>query len=206
MPRWALWPLNAWFALIGASVLTTYQHHFIDIPTGALLGVVCLWLWPDEGETPFAGAELTRDPKRRRLAFRYLAGAVLLAAAAFWLGGLALVLLWPAISLTLVAANYAALGQAGFQKRPNGHMSIAARLLLAPYLLGAYANSRLWTRRDPAPAEVAPGVWIGRIPSRHDLDVGYFVTVRGSRRGAAAARRGAALPCAAGARSDHAAA
>ena len=86
-------------------------------------------------------------------------------------------LLWPAISLALVAANYAALGQAGFQKRPNGRMSIAARLLLAPYLLGAYANSRLWTRRDPAPAEVAPGVWIGRIPSRHDLDVGYFVTV-----------------------------
>jgi hypothetical protein len=29
--------------------MTTYQHHFIDIPTGFLLGLLCLWLWPREG-------------------------------------------------------------------------------------------------------------------------------------------------------------
>ena len=40
--------MEGWFLLICGSVLTTYQHHFIDIPTGALLGVVCVWLWPLE--------------------------------------------------------------------------------------------------------------------------------------------------------------
>ncbi|MDQ6684042.1 MAG: phosphatase PAP2 family protein, partial [Pseudomonadota bacterium] len=40
--------LHAWTALICASVLTTFQHHFIDIPTGALLGLVCVWAWPLE--------------------------------------------------------------------------------------------------------------------------------------------------------------
>src|SRR5436190_9698693 len=38
LPRPARWPLHLWFTLVGASVLTTYQHHFFDIPTGALLG------------------------------------------------------------------------------------------------------------------------------------------------------------------------
>src|SRR5688572_14103812 len=42
LPRLAQWPLHIWFTLIGASVLTTYQHHFFDIPTGAMLGLFCL--------------------------------------------------------------------------------------------------------------------------------------------------------------------
>jgi len=168
VPGWAKIPLHVWFTLIGASVLTTYQHHFIDIPTGVLLGLFALWLWPDESTSPFAGARLTRDRRRRSLASRYAAGAALLSALALWLGGWGWLLLWPALSLALVALNYAALGTAGFQKRSDGSMSLAAKLMLTPYLIGAFVNSRLWTRNDPKTAEVAEGVHIGRIPSRTD--------------------------------------
>jgi hypothetical protein len=49
--------MGAWSALIGVSVLTTYQRHFFDVPTGALLGLFCVRLWP-EGKRP-----LLEDPQ-----------------------------------------------------------------------------------------------------------------------------------------------
>jgi len=164
LPRLAQWPLHIWFALVGASVLTTYQHHFFDIPTGALLGLFCMWLWPERGESPLATAALATDRRRLLLVTRYLIGGGLIAALAVWTGGAALWLLWPAVSLVLVAANYAVLGPAGFQKDTDGRMSLAARLLLAPYLAGAFVNSRSWTRHEPRPVAIGDGVWLGRIP------------------------------------------
>jgi protein-tyrosine phosphatase len=74
-----------------------------------------------------------------------------------WLG-------WPALSLALVALGYAALGAAVFQKQEDGRLSMAARWLLAPYLLAAWVNSRWWTRRAPQPQLVIDGVWLGRMP------------------------------------------
>jgi membrane-associated phospholipid phosphatase len=35
-----------WFGLIGLSVLTTYQHHVIDVPAGLIAGWFCVWLFP----------------------------------------------------------------------------------------------------------------------------------------------------------------
>jgi membrane-associated phospholipid phosphatase len=164
LPRLAQWPLHIWFALVGASVLTTYQHHFFDVPTGALLGVFCMWLWPQRGKSPLATAALATDRRRLVVAARYVIGGGLVAALALWIGGAGLWLLWPAVSLVLVAANYAVLGPEGFQKDADGRMSLAARLLLAPYLAGAFVNSRSWTRHDPKPVAIGDGVWLGRMP------------------------------------------
>jgi protein-tyrosine phosphatase/membrane-associated phospholipid phosphatase len=175
VPHWARWPLHLWFAVIGASVLTTYQHHFIDVPTGALLGFFCLWLWPDGAPSPIAGAAFASDGKRRRLALAYAAAAAVLAGLALASGGAGLWLLWGTVALALVAANYGLLGAAGFQKRGDGQMSLAARWLLAPYLFGAWINSRLWTRRNPDAVAIAGDVWLGRLPSRRDA--GRYVTV-----------------------------
>lgn len=155
--------LHAWAALIGISVLTTFQHHFIDIPTGLLVGWLCVWLWPEQGTPPLRAWRRVRDPKRWRLAALYLLGAGLLLMPAVLVGGTALWLLWPVLSLLLVALAYAGLGTAVFQKRADGRLTMAARWLLAPYLAAAWINSRLWTRSAPQPVEVTGGVWLGRI-------------------------------------------
>jgi protein-tyrosine phosphatase/membrane-associated phospholipid phosphatase len=173
--------MEAWFLLICVSVLTTYQHHFIDIPTGLLLGALCLWAWPmaDEGNgrAIVAQWQWTRDPARWRLAALYAAGAVLLATIAIRAGGWALWLLWGSVSLLLVALAYAAIGAAAFQKRADGRLSVAALWLFAPYRAAAWINSRAWTRREPRPVPVADDVYLGRIPSARELAVSPFAGV-----------------------------
>ncbi len=54
------WLLHAWFGLIGVSVLTTYQHHVFDVPTGALLGGLCVRLWA-ERRTSGRSSKVVRD-------------------------------------------------------------------------------------------------------------------------------------------------
>jgi membrane-associated phospholipid phosphatase len=77
--------MHAWFALIGLSVLTTYQHHFIDVVTGAALGAACLYFIPDpparwdNAASPAGGPAATT---RLRLARRYGAAGAALALAA----------------------------------------------------------------------------------------------------------------------------
>ncbi|ONH53901.1 PAP2 superfamily protein [Pseudomonas cedrina] len=164
------WLVHGWFALIGISVLTTYQHHFIDLPTGALAGWICVWLWPVEHPSPLLKARFTRDPKRWRLGLRYGLGALVLAILAFAVGGGGLWLLWPAVSLGLVMANYLLLGAAGFQKRADGRLTPAARWLYAPYLAAAWVNSRLWTRKHPQPDLIVDNVWLGRIPTASEQE------------------------------------
>lgn len=165
--------MTAWFLLIGASALTTYQHHFIDIPTGLLLGLLCMWMWPfaDEGDGRSIAARWrwTRDRDRRRLAVIYASAAIALAALAVAGGGWALWLSWVAVSLSLVALAYAAIGPAAYQKGADGKLSLASRWLFAPYRAGAWLNSRAWTRLDPRPVAVADGVYLGRVPTAREL-------------------------------------
>ena len=52
-------PILLWQSLIALSVLTTYQHHFIDMPTGALLGWLVLWAIPQHGVSPFRRRSLS---------------------------------------------------------------------------------------------------------------------------------------------------
>jgi membrane-associated phospholipid phosphatase len=166
-PRWR-WLLHAWMTLIGLSVLTTYQHHFIDLPTGLAVGFLALWMIPIEDRSPLFDLSLAPDRKRRGLAAIYGSAAVLCALVGT-AGGVWLWMCWPAITLLLVSLNYLVIGGRGFQKSAAGTMSIGSWGLFAPYFAGAWINSRVWTRTHRKPAEVVDGVWIGRVPGRSDV-------------------------------------
>jgi protein-tyrosine phosphatase len=109
------------------------------------------------------------DRRRWCLAGIYAGAGAILAILGIRIRGAGLWLLWPAVSLILVASFYAFIGPEGFRKSPRGRMSPAVKFLLAPYVAGAWINSRLWTRRDAEPVQVLEQVWIGRFPSSRDL-------------------------------------
>ena len=168
---------HGWFLLIALSVFTTFQHHFIDGVAGAVVGVVVVYLFPN---APLSWRRETIRADgvwRRRLAAAYGLGAVFCLGLAAWLGSWAWLLLWPGAALLLVALAYGGFGVSIFQKH-DGRLSSAAQALLAPYRLGAWWSSRWFTRQGPPGGEVAPGIWLGRVPSRADwphLPVGAAV-------------------------------
>ncbi len=162
--------VHALALLIGVSVMTTWQHQFVDIPTGLWLGCFVVWLVPTEGSPLLRRVALTPDPKRRRLACGYAGAALALALPVADAGGAWLWLLWAAAALMLVALIYLLLDAESFAKRPDGSMPFAVRCLFGPYLLGAWLNSRWWTRRLSPADPVAPGILLGRLPGQAELE------------------------------------
>ena len=174
-------PILLWQSLIALSVLTTYQHHFIDVPTGALLGWLVLWAIPQHGVSPFRRPfgtqgrlktseadfrEAKTSPATRsreiKIAMLYLAGAVLSALPSLF-GGAWLWMLWVSVSLSVVAFAYLTGNAAVFQKQADGRLSAAATILLLPYLAGVRLNMAYWLRGKAKTARVRDDVLIGSI-------------------------------------------
>ncbi|CAM2178180.1 phosphatase PAP2/dual specificity phosphatase family protein [Burkholderia orbicola] len=166
--------LHLWFAAIGVSVLTTYQHHAIDVPTGAAVGCLALFLFPlrdAAGRLP--GAAASPSAAGRALARRYAFGAALVALVALACvpraPGWALAAGWVALALACVAWAYRRGAPGVFQKDAHGRFPVFVGGLLAPTIAGAFVNSRLWTRRQPAPVRIDERVSIGRTPTTRDI-------------------------------------
>jgi hypothetical protein len=141
--------MGAWLLLVSLSTMTTYQHQFIDLPTGALVGWLAISLVPER--------RLDRRGQRFRLASFYLSGACLTAAVASKLQGWGWMLLWPAIAVLVVAVIYIA-------DRPVVFRQPVVRMIVAPYTVCAWINSRWWTRGENEAEQIADGVWLGRAP------------------------------------------
>nr|WP_314469259.1 phosphatase PAP2/dual specificity phosphatase family protein [uncultured Campylobacter sp.] len=169
---WLKAALAAWFALIGLSVLTTYQHHFIDIPTGLAAGCFVLLVRPMDGE-PLRFA-MAADAARYKWAALYLGLAFLTLFAAIlgakiW-GAWALWLSWASLSFALVACGYAFLGAGVFAKNGQGKHAAAAKALLFPYLCVARLNALFWLRGRRLSDEILPGLYLGSVKQAGKFD------------------------------------
>ncbi len=161
-----MWLLRIWFVLMAVSTLTTYQHHFIDLPAGLWVGLLAVALFPEEGTAPRFGR--SGDQQRFPLGMAYLAAGLLCGYAAHRIGGGGWILAWPAAAMVLVAGIYWS-GQPRLFGKAGGRMAPAALSLLAPYIALAWLSSRWFTRGQMPANEIVEGVWLGRFPTPGEL-------------------------------------
>lgn len=154
----SLWKkLNSvWFLLIAISVLTTWQHHFIDVISGLAVGMVIDWMVPLRGQWHWRIA----TGKRRVMAVRYLCGSLLCLAgtlATLWLW-------WPTVALLIVAMAYGVLDVQALQKDERGKLTPAVWWLLFPWRAGMTISRHFYIRRLPVSSLLTEGLFIGAYP------------------------------------------
>lgn len=156
---WKRTAMHLWLALVTCSTLLVHQHHLADVVGGATLGLLACYL-VDGHALPAVRVVATRAALRLAAAHGLAAVACLAGAAIgqgwWWL------LLWPAVALAVVALGHAGLGSAVLAPRAEGP-SLAARIVLLPWLAAVRWSRRPWWWRAEPPTAVADGVWVGRI-------------------------------------------
>ena len=155
--------MHIWMLLIGISVMTTWQHHFIDVIGGLIVALLLLYFIPSP-----AYRWNKENPRHYRLAQYYLLGTAVLSLMAIFIGSWGWLLLWPATATALVALAYCGFGTSVFQYH-NQQMSLPALILFAPYLLGAYLSAQLLSRKRQGCVEVTKGVWLSKVPGSKEL-------------------------------------
>jgi hypothetical protein len=110
---YARWVARGWIVLMSLATLTTFRHHFVDLPTGLWVGLFCAAILPDGG----ALAAGTLSSKWFRIGALYAVGAILFSAAAYRVGNVAWLMIWPASALAFAAYRRWKSANVGFEGR-----------------------------------------------------------------------------------------
>jgi protein-tyrosine phosphatase len=152
------WLWNFWCFLIVISVLTTFQHHFIDIPAGFLVGVFICFIFQLSEKKQWKFQKI----KLPFLAKIYLfLGFCLLLVSFFIPIAFALVTAWIGTSLLVVGLGYWGLGAIVFQKKEDGRFSFASKILYFPYRMLSKFIREYFFKTYQSPQKITEKLYLG---------------------------------------------
>lgn len=149
--------LFVWLILIVLSTLLVYQHHFIDIPSGFLLGLVVVYLFRDKKSMYFTHSFTT--PRHIKIGLYYILLAVLLMVLAFKLSSLFVLYLF--VVVFAVSAIYA-FGLNGFLMSENRYIQGLQLVFLLPYFIGSHLSWLYYRRNIPFLSQYNERIYFGR--------------------------------------------
>jgi len=155
--------IAAWFLLIVLSTLLVYQHHFIDLPTGAMVGLMAVYIIRED-KVHFFTTQFT-TPRSLKMGLYYLVGAITALLAAFIFP----VFLWLFISLFTVSIVYA-FGLNTLLAGKNPQANFWHWMIFLPYFLGNYLSWYYYKKRLALMAQVSDGVYFGRFPTLKEYE------------------------------------
>lgn len=157
---------GGWFVLIAISVLTTWQHHIIDVVTGLGIGMLIDWMVPYPHRRRWQQPNVAHTRVVRYYVFGIvfcLLTGLILYRWSFWP---LLVLCWPMLALLIAGRGYGGFGSATMGKNEQGRLPPAVFWLTLPWRCGMWLSMRAFTRRLPAVSAIMTGVFMGCYPRR----------------------------------------
>lgn len=167
--RHANWLLRGilllWFGLTIVSILFVYQHHFIDIPTGLVIGWLAFYLYPVTARPRFPLWFVS--PKHLGMALKYLVLAIIFTILAFNVTQIWILFAWLAASMLLLSTAYT-VGFNNLSQKKRGQVSWLYRLLFWPYLLANHLTWLYWKGKVSAINQVDDALFIGMSLGRNN--------------------------------------
>ncbi len=161
-PKWIKLAVAVWIWLIVLSTLFVFQHHFIDLPAGAALGFLALYLIRTDKDSILTRSFTT--PRSLKMGIYYLLASALFLIFAVNVEHFRWLLFWMFLSLFSVSVIYA-FGLNTLLAGKDAKASWWQWLLFAPYFVGNYLSWLYYRRRLPLMQALDEKIYLGRYPS-----------------------------------------
>ncbi|MDP8099110.1 dual specificity protein phosphatase family protein [Pasteurella atlantica] len=146
-----------WICLICLSTLFVYQHHFMDIPTGAALALVTIFLIPYSKQTYFTQKFTT--PRSLKMGIYYLILALIFVLIAFYLSNIwSFLFIYLFISMLVLSLAYCFNASEIMSKK-------VFFLILLPYFFANHLSWLYFRNKLPLYNQLDENIYFGRMPS-----------------------------------------
>ena len=165
---WVKILVATWIWLIVLSTLFVFQHHFIDLPAGAALGFLTLYVINVKKDSILTRSFTT--PRSLKMGLYYLIASAVFLILSVNVASFSWLLFWLFLSLFSVSVIYA-FGLNTLLAGKEAKASWWQWLLFAPYFTGNYLSWQYYKRKLPLMQALKDNVYLGRYPSAKEYSV-----------------------------------